>query len=92
MDADLSDIAPEGFDALVREAASQHVPLTVIHASRNQLPDAYTKRVTVVRQDQHVAWRGDAIPRDVKGLISHLRGARPEWRDAEARETGDSPR
>jgi hypothetical protein len=79
------DVAPEDLDSLVREAAVQRLPLKIVPASRDELPDAYSRRVTVVRQDQHVAWRGDEIPRDVGGLVGHLRGARPEWRDAEAR-------
>lgn len=84
------DVAPEDLDSLVREAAVQRLPLKIVPASRDELPDAYSRRVTVVRQDQHVAWRGDEIPRDVGGLVGHLRGARPEWRDAETRT--DEPR
>jgi len=29
----------------------------------------------LVRPDGHVAWRDDALPADVLGLIDHVRGA-----------------
>ena len=52
-------------------------------ASRSKvlaLPDQrlrarYEKRFIVIRPDQHVAWRGDAFPADVHGLIARLTGA-----------------
>jgi hypothetical protein len=38
-------------------------------------PPAYRHALAIVRCDQHVAWRGDAVPQDVAGLIDVLRGA-----------------
>ena len=74
--ADTAELRP-----LLAEARAQRVPTTVIVASAEELPGEYTHAFTIVRQDQHVAWRGDLVPEDVDGLVSHLRGALPDWRD-----------
>jgi hypothetical protein len=36
----------------------------------------YDRRLVLVRTDQHVAWRGDALPEDVGAMLDVLRGAR----------------
>jgi len=41
-----------------------------------QLPEAYRHRLLLCRSDQHVVWRGDALP-DVAALLARLRGAVP---------------
>ena len=43
-------------------------------------PDAralYTRNLTLVRPDQHVAWRSDAEPAAPLDLMDLVRGARP---------------
>jgi hypothetical protein len=35
----------------------------------------YEKPLVLVRPDGHVAWRGDAVPRDAVALIDTVRGA-----------------
>jgi hypothetical protein len=35
----------------------------------------YHRKLVLVRTDEHVAWRGDALPDDVAGLVDTLRGA-----------------
>lgn len=69
-DADTADI-----EKLTTEARAQQMPLTVVAASSDELPAEYTSRITIVRQDQHVVWRGDRVPTEVQSLISFLRGA-----------------
>ncbi|MDB5947359.1 MAG: monooxygenase, partial [Ramlibacter sp.] len=40
------------------------------------IPRAYRHRLVLCRSDQHVAWRGDAVPDDAAALVELLRGAR----------------
>ena len=37
----------------------------------------YRHALLLCRPDQHVVWRGDAVPADAAGLMALLRGARP---------------
>ena len=72
LDAGL-DVAP-----LLRAAAARGMPLTVLDAGSAGLPDAYRHRLLLCRTDQHVAWRGDAVPADPLALVDRLRGALPQ--------------
>src|SRR6185369_5596237 len=56
-------------------AATRGVPLAVIDLADQKLLDLYQRRLVLVRPDGHVAWRGDALPADVLGLIDRVRGA-----------------
>jgi 2-polyprenyl-6-methoxyphenol hydroxylase-like FAD-dependent oxidoreductase len=52
-------------------AALRGVPLTVLDAE----PTAeYRHNLVLSRPDQHVAWRGDTLPRDPLALIDKIRG------------------
>jgi 2-polyprenyl-6-methoxyphenol hydroxylase-like FAD-dependent oxidoreductase len=64
-------------DAGRLEAAARaaHVPLAVVDLDGADGGQLYDRRLVLVRADQHVAWRGDAVPGDVDGLIDVLRGA-----------------
>ena len=49
--------------------------------SRAAAPDAYRHKLLLVRDDQHVAWRSDALPADAEALVATLCGAgRPSMR------------
>ena len=61
-------------DRLVLAAATQSIPLTVAVPSDDRLPTRYAARFALIRPDQHVAWRGEAIPDDVEGLLRHVVG------------------
>jgi 2-polyprenyl-6-methoxyphenol hydroxylase-like FAD-dependent oxidoreductase len=64
--------------ARVHEAAqSAGVPLTVISPEEPSLKDLYRARFTLIRPDQHVAWRGDVLPDALDLLFSRLCGHRP---------------
>ena len=67
------DVAP-----LQAAARARGVPLTVLDLDRATAPDAYRHKLLLVRDDQHVAWRSDALPADVVGLVDVLRGLRRE--------------
>ena len=58
-------------DPLVGAAAVRGVPLTVVNVAP-QPP--YREKLVLSRPDQHVAWRGDALPNDVVGLVDRIRG------------------
>jgi 2-polyprenyl-6-methoxyphenol hydroxylase-like FAD-dependent oxidoreductase len=60
----------------VAEAARQRgFPLEVLNIAAKDLPEPYTTKLVLSRPDQHVAWRGDAVPADALGLIDLVRGA-----------------
>lgn len=57
---------------LTGAAAQQKLPMTLL-----DVPPAapYRHRLLLSRPDGHVAWRGDAPPRDAMALIDRIRGA-----------------
>jgi len=56
---------------LQHAAATKNVPLTVLDVAP-QPP--YREKLVLSRPDQHVAWRGDAVPPDTEALIDRIRG------------------
>lgn len=58
--------------ALVEAAALRGVPLAVLDLAP-QAP--YREKLVLSRPDQHIAWRGDVLPRDPLDLIDRIRGA-----------------
>jgi 2-polyprenyl-6-methoxyphenol hydroxylase-like FAD-dependent oxidoreductase len=59
------------------EAAARNrgVPLKVLDMTRPASAIFYGGGLVLSRPDQHVAWRGDALPADPLGLIDRVRGA-----------------
>jgi hypothetical protein len=64
-------------DALRAAAAARQVPLAVLDVEATQVPACYRHKLLLSRPDQHVAWRGDAIPAEVGALVERIRGAGP---------------
>lgn len=65
------DVAP-----LLAAAQARRVPLTLLDVpAGDRVPEAYRHKLLLARDDQHVAWRGDAVPADAQGLVEMLRGA-----------------
>jgi 2-polyprenyl-6-methoxyphenol hydroxylase-like FAD-dependent oxidoreductase len=64
--------------ALVAAAAARRVPLTVLDVDRALAPEVYRQALVLCRADQHIIWRGDALPADAGALVDLLRGARRE--------------
>lgn len=52
------------------------IPLTVLAPEDRRLPARYGARFALIRPDQHVAWRGDALPADAARLLGHVTGTR----------------
>ena len=61
-------------DGLVAVAAKRHLPLKVLALPDTRLRGRYEARFTLIRPDQHVGWRGDALPKDSDGLLDRLSG------------------
>ncbi|WP_022722640.1 FAD-dependent oxidoreductase [Rhodopseudomonas sp. B29] len=61
-------------EALTRAAAVAGVPLTVLDVPGG-IVAPYQHKLLLARPDQHVAWRGDAVPGDAGDLIDLIRGA-----------------
>jgi 2-polyprenyl-6-methoxyphenol hydroxylase-like FAD-dependent oxidoreductase len=58
----------------VDAAQEAGVPLDIIEVARGTAPVEYSASYTIVRQDQHVAWRGDNVPSSLPSLMKLLRG------------------
>ena len=56
-------------------AARRGVPLAVLDVDATAARGLYGHRLVLSRPDQHVAWRGDALPSDPLALIDRVRGA-----------------
>lgn len=61
--------------ALTEAAALSHVPLAVVDVDRNKAAVRSADNLLIVRPDSHIAWRGDALPRDPRRMLDRLRGA-----------------
>lgn len=62
--------------ALVDQAAALGVPLTVVDLAGEGLKELYAARFALIRPDQIVCWRGDALPEDLSQLLSRITGRR----------------
>ena len=51
------------------------VPLAVIDLAPDVANQAYAEKLLLVRPDQHIAWRGQALPDNPKALIARVTGA-----------------
>jgi hypothetical protein len=61
--------------APIQAAASRlGIPLEVLKLGRTDLRTIYERDLLLVRPDQHVAWRGDALPADLVGLLQRITG------------------
>ena len=59
---------------LIAAAETLAIPLKVVRPADGRLPARYAARFALIRPDQVVAWRGDAIPVDACGLLAHVTG------------------
>jgi 2-polyprenyl-6-methoxyphenol hydroxylase-like FAD-dependent oxidoreductase len=62
---------------IVEAAACRGVPLAVIDVDTPDARALYTRNLTLIRPDQHVAWRSDEEPAAPLDLMDLARGARP---------------
>lgn len=64
------DVAP-----LEKAATAIGLPLAVLRCDESGLRDLCAADLVLVRPDQHVAWRGAALPADCGALLDTVRGA-----------------
>ena len=65
----------EGFGLPVVEAMRDGgVPIEMVDLDADRAEECYDRKLMVVRTDQHVAWRGDAIPDQPEKLVDVLTG------------------
>jgi hypothetical protein len=50
------------------------VPVDLYRPAEAVVADLYQARYALVRPDQHVAWRGNALPHDPAALLATLCG------------------
>jgi hypothetical protein len=60
---------------LVVAAERRGVPLAVLDIEPAAAAGLYDHKLVLSRPDQHVAWRGNALPADPLALIDRVRGA-----------------
>ena len=61
-------------DAAATQAAAAGVPLTLLQPKEPAIASLYPTRYTLIRPDQHVAWRGDAWPASGAALLARVAG------------------
>ena len=66
---------PGATTGLAAAARATGMPFAVIDARDAVGTEPYRHAYVIAREDQHVAWRGDAVPADADALIDQLRGA-----------------
>jgi 2-polyprenyl-6-methoxyphenol hydroxylase-like FAD-dependent oxidoreductase len=59
---------------LVSAAEHRGVPVTLLMLDDARLPLLYAAAFTLIRPDQTVAWRADALPPDLNALLDTVRG------------------
>ena len=62
------------YASLAAAAASVGLPLRTVNIVQPEIGVLYERRLVLVRPDGMVAWRGDALPGDVEGLVATVRG------------------
>jgi hypothetical protein len=60
---------------LVAAAQRRGVPLAVLDIDARDAAGLYDHKLVLSRPDQHVGWRGYALPDDASALIDRVRGA-----------------
>lgn len=61
----------EGFQSA---AAARGMPIDIAQIDNRAIGNAYERKLVLVRPDGHVAWRSDAPPREVGGLLDRVTG------------------
>lgn len=87
-------VARRGTDAaaLAAEAEARGIPFRIVEVDATALPPEYRMPLTLVRQDQQVVWRGQAVDADrAAELWELLRGARSRHPSERASHDGKGP-
>jgi hypothetical protein len=57
---------------LVEAAQARGMPLKVLDVQADRVPPAYRHKLVIVRDDEHVAWRGDSVAEIATALVATL--------------------
>ena len=63
-----------GFGPLADAMKANGVPFAVVDVAAGEAQPPGARKLVLARTDQHVAWRGDAIPDDPTDLVGKLLG------------------
>ncbi len=66
----------DGIGPLVAAAERMGLPLSVVQPNDPRLRARYGAPLALIRPDQHVAWRGEAVPADPLALLDTVAGHR----------------
>lgn len=69
-DVDADDQAQE----LLASATNEGIPLKILRPSESGIGNLYPHRFTIIRPDQHVAWRGNDLPKNHAAFLSYFLG------------------
>jgi len=69
-------LGPQAANAgeLASAAARGGIPLDVIDVPNGEARDLYGRNLALIRPDQHICWRGDALPGDCEALLNTITG------------------
>jgi len=61
-------------EPVVEAARQRGVPLEVVDVRDPHARGLYERDLVLIRPDQHVAWRGNAVPREPASIVDRIRG------------------
>ena len=67
--------ADRDVEPMLVAARERGLPLDVLDLREDRVRTIYERDLVLVRPDQHVAWRGDAVPDDPGAILDRVRGA-----------------
>ena len=73
------DVAP-----IVRAAKARGIPFAVLDIMVPEAHALYGRKLALIRPDQYIAWRGDALPDDIDALLARVTGFLPSAETAGA--------
>ena len=65
---------PPSTEAFEEAARARGIPLRLVRRADDGLAELYAAPLALIRPDQHVAWRGDAVPIAIDELIDRVCG------------------
>lgn len=76
LDFTLLDVRGDNTDVAiaVNAARKRGIPISAVSAASSAAETLYGASIVLVRPDQHVAWRGQAIPSDFVAILDRARG------------------
>ena len=60
--------------AFLEAAKCNDIPLKIIDVRDENVREIYGRELFLIRPDQHIAWRGEALPPNSEQLIDQIRG------------------